>query len=166
MFGKRKRSKIRCTTIEENYTSHKNSNADAKTDMPERCFFRILNYLDFPRFAWTFDYLRLVGRAIVFNFPIWETTCYFPTRVSKITISFMYFEKKTILRLENKAFPKGGGRSVDSKPSRLQGLYAGYPRTEHGSGKVLGGRVRFLVEESALFTRFPRFPLRHQYDEQ
>ena len=133
---------------------------------PSDVFFGYRTIWIFEGSAWTCEHPRLIGRAVVFNFPIWETTCYFPTRVSKITISFMYFERKTILTLENKAFPKRVGRSADSKPLRLQGLCARYPGTEHGSGKVLGERVRFLGEESALFTRFPRFPLRHQYDEQ
>jgi hypothetical protein len=165
MFGQRKRSESVAPLLRRIIRPTITLIQTQKQNIPERCFFWILNYLDFEDSAWTCEYLRLDGRAIVFNFPIWETTCYFPTRVSKVTISFMYFEKKTILRSENKAFPKRVGRSTGSKSLRLQGLCARYPRTEHGLGEVLGVRMRFLVEAPALFTRFPRSPLRHQYDE-
>jgi len=49
MFGKRKRSEIRGTTIEENYTSHKNPNADAKTKCARAMFFSDIELFGFSR---------------------------------------------------------------------------------------------------------------------
>src|SRR5260370_21336280 len=51
-------------------------------------------------------------------FPIGETVCYFPTRVSKIIVSFMHFWKNTILRSNIKRFPKGlGMRQMNQRNS-------------------------------------------------
>ena len=46
-------------------------------------------------------------------FHIGEAICYFPTRVSKIIVSFMHFWKNTILRSNIKRFSKRPRNETD-----------------------------------------------------
>ena len=70
-----------------------NPKTEAKTERADTIVFSdTLNYMDFRKVLNGFTkYLKPGGRIIVFNLPIGETDCYFPTRVSKIIVSFMRF---------------------------------------------------------------------------
>jgi hypothetical protein len=70
-----------------------NPKTEAKTERADTIVFSdTLNYVDFRKVLNGFaKYLKLGGRIIVSIYPIGETVCYFPTRVSKIIVSFMHF---------------------------------------------------------------------------